>query len=126
MTHTAESWRNYAHEVVADVMHAQVPNLITAQRARYQAEEMHDELIKMHDELINLRAERDALKIEVARINEVCRANQSTVDIYKAERDALRATMALIHAGAISKRHTTLAQTEAVLSVIAVLSEGAK
>ena len=35
----------------------------------------------------NLLAENARLKLDVERLTEVCRANQSTVDIYKSERD---------------------------------------
>lgn len=46
--------RTYAHEVVTDVMHNEVPNLATAQRARDQVEllrEQRDELAEALREL---------------------------------------------------------------------------
>ena len=47
--------RNYAHEVVTDVMHNAVPNLITAQRARDQAEylrELNAELVAALQDIV--------------------------------------------------------------------------
>lgn len=66
---TTETWRNYAHEVVTDVMHSALPNLVTAQRARDQAEEFHDEIARQSDvlrayaaEIEDLRNDRDAAR----------------------------------------------------------------
>ena len=52
--------RDYAHEVVTDVMHNQVPNLVTAQRAREQAErlrEINADLLNLAVDIVALRAE---------------------------------------------------------------------
>ena len=53
--------RNYAHEVVTDVMHSQVPNLLVAQRARDDFERVSEQ----RDELLT------ALEAIRARINGV-------------------------------------------------------
>jgi uncharacterized small protein (DUF1192 family) len=46
--------RNYAHEVVTDVMHSQLPNLVTAQRARDQVEYLQEEIARLRAELTDL------------------------------------------------------------------------
>ena len=38
-----------------------------------------------------MKTKLDVANEEITRLNEVCRANQSTVDLYKSERDRLRA-----------------------------------
>ena len=48
------SQRNYAHEVLTDVMHNQVPALVTAQRARDQAEYLREENAKLRAALAGL------------------------------------------------------------------------